>query len=804
MTKTYVSMKGAIRIAARYCAAIREKERERDACAYRGAECSEGYEKEIDAEETKAWLKRADELCKLYDSGEDSLGNVRDTAGAKIIEYARLILGCFTGYGQHAAGTIISGDAVMDCIPLMYGEGKDNLETSCNMAQAEAKGYLKMDFLGLNNLDIITNILRQTKDTVILDNAKQPELLGDKRIYSEIFAKGLTHGVFQLESPGMKALLQRFQPESFEDIVLLNAAYRPGPMQYLDEIIAEKWYRKVKADPDAIIDNDGNIILNDKVYEKPVHAINIDNDALKEILAPTYGCIIYQEQIMKICTTLAGFTMGHADNIRKYMSKKKADKLAAERPAFVDGCVAHAGIAKEEAERLFDNMIDFAKYAFNKSHSCMYSLIAVITAYLKLYHPAIFFAESLNAIADLDEILDFTKEMPLFGITLHAPDIKYSSNKFIAIDNEVYYGLSYVKGLSDMTFERTDTFTDFVVMNHNTITEKVLEKLILCGLFDSMEPSISRTDLINYSKKLYKAVESLDKQEVTLNQLQGQQAFLATYLPKKQLTLSDKQHIVSELSLRKTADKLTRKDIDKYLESNYSKQDKCRKTMEEQLFILNDGIKELRLTSTITPSDIAESRKVEKDLLGYVFNIKGSVDRLEHCNTFPDGIVDMRTPVEETIPNLGLIVIDPCVKVTPSGWTKVLCCDKNRTYKYLYFVGGFDDTITEFVMTFKSERLQERRESKDGKTNSNNMYVALHPYSVNDIGYKPVKHYSIENSQAFREVVRHIKPKNGNHTATLYCLAMDISIPCRDEDVMTYLTQNHIPYTVYEDTKLIS
>lgn len=134
-------------------------------------------------------------------------------------------------------------------------------------------------------------------------------------------------------------------------------------MQYLDEIIAEKWYRKAKTDPTAIIDSDGNVILNDKVYEKPVHAINIDNDALKEILAPTYGCIIYQEQIMKICTTLAGFTMGHADNIRKYMSKKKADKLAAERPAFVDGCVEHAGITKEEAERLFDNMIDFAKYA---------------------------------------------------------------------------------------------------------------------------------------------------------------------------------------------------------------------------------------------------------------------------------------------------------------------------------------------------------------------------------------------------------------------------------------------------------
>ena len=431
----------------------------------------------------------------------------------------------------------------------------------------------------------------------------------------------------------------------------------------------------------------------------------------------------------------------------------------------------------------------------------MYSLVSVITAYLKLYHPAIFFAESLNAIEELDEILDFTKEMPLFGITLHAPDIKHSSNQFIAVSDDVYYGLSYVKGLSEITFERAETFTDFVAINHNTIKEKTLEKLILCGLFDSMEPSISRTDLIEYSKELYNAVEGLEKQEALLNQLQGQQAFLAAYLPKKQLSLSDKQHIVSELSLRKAVNKLTRKDIDKYLESNHTKQNKCRMDIEKQLSVMNDGIKSLRLTSSITPEDIALSRKKEKELLGYVFNIKGSIDRLEHCNTFPDNIVDTRTPVETTIPNLGLIVIDPCVKVTPGGWTKVLCCDKNRTYKNLYFAGGFDENITEFVITFEAERLQERRDSKDGSTNSNNMYVAPHAYSINDIGYQPMKHYNIENLRNFRSAAHHVKAVS-NATATLYCMEGDISIRCKDEDVNMFLTGNHIPYTVYEDTKL--
>ena len=215
---------------------------------------------------------------------------------------------------------------------------------------------------------------------------------------------------------------------------------------------------------------------------------------------------------------------------------------------------------------------------------------------------------------------------------------------------------------------------------------------------------------------------------------------------------------------------------------------------------MNDGIKTLRLSSTITPSDIAISRKTEKELLGYVFNIKASVDRLEHCNTFPSGIVDTRTPVLNDIPNLGLIVIDPCVKVTPGGWTKVLCCDKNRTYKYLYFAGGFDETITEFVIPFQAERLQEQRDSKDGSINSNNMYVAPHAYSINDIEYKPMKHYNIESLKDFRNIARHITAVT-NATATLYCMEGDISIRCKDEDVSACLTKHHIPYTLYTDTK---
>lgn len=775
-TKSYAAMKGAIRIAARYLCAIHD-----------------GNEKE--------WTALADRLCKCYDT-DPSLKSMRDAASLEVLHHADLICGLFTGYGQHAAGTIISGSPIADALPLMMSDKKRNLETSCNMGQAEAKGFLKMDFLGLKNLNIITNILRQTKDTLVLDHDRQAELLGDPRIYAEIYSKALTQGVFQFESPGMKATLQRFQPESFEDIILLVALYRPGPLNFIDEIIAEKWYRFAQAQSGHILLDNGGIMVNDKVYEKPVHSININHPVLKEILAPTYGCIIYQEQVMRICTDLAGFTMSHADNVRKYMSKKKQAKLLAERPDFVAGCMEHSGISEEQANHLFDCMEDFSRYAFNKAHALAYAFVSVVTAYLKLYYPGVFFAESLNAIEKLNEILDFTKELASFGLMLHAPSLRCSSQKFICVGHDLYYGLGYINGLSDVPYTYADNFFDFVTLNRETIKEKTMEKLIRCGLFDDT-CQIPRRSLIAFSGKLYKGLAAVSKADAAVAQLTDQLSFLHSFAGKTRLKKREKAELVRVLGLRRRVDSITVKDILKYDLSFTDKLKKKQREIEQSLSDLRVQFDGLQMTEKVTRADIAANRADEQELLGYVFDTAASLEVLSSCNAFPAGTIDMRTPITHDIPNLGLIVINPCVRITTGGWTKVLCCDKNRTYKYFYFEGEFPSDITEFALDFKAEHLQENRQKNDGSsTNSNNMYIAPHAYHLSDIGYEPLRMYYVERTKDFRRLTRQLRTDYAFPTATLTCMELDTHIPCSATQLEKLLAGSHTEYVMYKQKQL--
>ena len=252
----------------------------------------------------------------------------------------------------------------------MWNKKKGAMETQCTMAQAEAKGLLKMDFLGLQNLDIITNIIQKPwkkadQDGLLQDYKRRDKMLKDPKIYRDIFWTGLTQGVFQFESDGMKKMLMDFKPETFEDIILLVAAYRPGPLQYLPEIIQQKQYTDQQAGKEwASVEKIGKI-------DKPKHSININNKALNDILEPTYGCIIYQEQVMQIFQNLAGYSLGGADLVRRAMSKKKTTALEKERIVFlhgdpergIEGCIKKQGISEKDANNLFDQMMEFAKYA---------------------------------------------------------------------------------------------------------------------------------------------------------------------------------------------------------------------------------------------------------------------------------------------------------------------------------------------------------------------------------------------------------------------------------------------------------
>lgn len=466
ITKTYGALAGNIRLAARY---LGTKE-------YNNLPLTD----RMNVKENvflKPWYNDADRLAKAIDKD----GNISDTASFNkreedIYHLATNLSGLFLSFGQHAGGNIISRDDITDTMPLFWNTKKQNFSTQCVHDEAEQAGFLKMDFLGLINLNLLTDMMELTGDNSIMDLARREELLQDPKIYQDIFSTGNTQGIFQFESNGMKELMREFQPECFEDLILLVALYRPGPLQYKDEIVATKWYRKGQG-------------------KKPKKAIDIPNDTLNQILEPTYGCIIYQEQVMQIFEFLAGYSLGDADLVRRAMAKKNLDKLTIEREAFlhgdesrkIKGVQATFGLSDDDLapyNALFDQMLDFASYAFNKSHAAAYSLVSFFTAYFKCYHPGEFYAVSLNHVANLDEVAPFAAEMPSFGMTLAQADVRYSHADFWFNGTDtIYFGYARLKGISkDLKIDgQCQTLREFWIKNKLTLP--VLTTLTKAGYF---------------------------------------------------------------------------------------------------------------------------------------------------------------------------------------------------------------------------------------------------------------------------------------------------------------------------------
>lgn len=406
-------------------------------------------------------------------------------------ERAKLLEGRIQGTSVHAGGVIISdNDNVNDYIPVAWYEDSEVWAAQCDMVKAEEKGLLKMDLLGLNTLDCISDcmslVLQHRGINIDIDN-----IPFEAEVFAAIYSAGNTNSVFQCESEGMKAMLRDFQPTCFEDIILLLAAYRPGPMQYLADII------KVKKGEKQI------------VYKTPL---------LEPILSATYGAVIYQEQVMQIFQKLAGYSLGGADLVRRAMSKKKTDKLAHERNAFIHGdaergiagCVAN-GISEQIANELFDEMMDFAKYAFNKSHAAAYAVVSYQTAYLKYHYPV----EYMCAMFNNKEQKDY---QPLFSdcefmeINLMPPNINHSYYRFTIEDGNIRYGFMGIKGIgtenerlyNTLIQHRTEEFYesvhDFLIRNlipKNTEENEACDEfqmfptkqyslLVDAGVFDSL------------------------------------------------------------------------------------------------------------------------------------------------------------------------------------------------------------------------------------------------------------------------------------------------------------------------------
>ncbi len=391
-----------------------------------------------------------------------------DSDIGQMIRTAKKLEGSIRNTGIHACGVIITPDDITNYVPVSTAKDSDLLVSQFDNSVAEEAGLLKMDFLGLKTLTIIKDAVQNIKDThgIALD----PEELDleDPKTY-ELFQHGDTIGIFQYESVGMQKNLRELKPNKFEDLIAMNALYRPGPLQYIPDFIARKHGKQ---------------------------EITYDLPEMKEYLEETYGITVYQEQVMLLSQKLAGFTKGEADMLRKAMGKKKKKLIDQMFPKFLEGC-ANNGHPKEICEKIWKDWEAFASYAFNKSHSTCYAYVAFQTAYLKAHYPAEFMAGVLNHNKnDISKINFFLRECKRMGIPVLGPDINESKLNF-AVNNEgqIRFGLSALKGVGEGPVEaieeaRTEggnfqNIFDFARrVNNRACNKKCFESLVLGGAFD--------------------------------------------------------------------------------------------------------------------------------------------------------------------------------------------------------------------------------------------------------------------------------------------------------------------------------
>src|SRR5690606_21386035 len=383
--------------------------------------------------------------------------------------------------GKHAGGVVIAPSVLTDFTPLYTENPGESVVTQFDKDDVEAAGLVKFDFLGLRTLTIIdraekiVNALPERAGNP-LSMAQMP--MDDRAAYT-LLKTGETTAVFQLESRGMKDLIRRLMPDSFEDVVALVALFRPGPLQsgMVDDFIARKH------------GNSGG-------------AIDYLHPSLQPVLEPTYGVILYQEQVMQIAQVLSGYTLGGADLLRRAMGKKKPEEMAKQRSVFVDGAVAN-GVAADKAGWIFDLIEKFAGYGFNKSHSAAYAVLTYQTAWLKAHYPAAFMAAVMSAdIADTDKVAGLLYECrKKMGLEILPPDVNNSRYDFtVAGHRQIRYGLGAVRGVGEqgveaMVQERLRngpyaSLADFCLrVDLTRINRRVLEALIKAGAMDALGPN---------------------------------------------------------------------------------------------------------------------------------------------------------------------------------------------------------------------------------------------------------------------------------------------------------------------------
>lgn len=418
-------------------------------------------------------LEISPEFRKAYEENRDV---------KKLVDVARRVEGMPRHTSTHAAGVVISKLPIMEYVPLAIN--KDAVITQFNMTELEELGLLKMDFLGLRTLTVISDCIKYIKKNKNIDVNFEDMNENDPKVLS-MFTVAQTLGIFQFESQGMRNFLKELKPTKFDDLIAANALFRPGPMNEIPTYIHNKHNEE------------------DVEYLSPL---------LEDILKPTYGTIVYQEQVMQIVQKIAGFSLGEADNLRRAMSKKKMKVMEDGRKEFIFGKedengniliegAIRRGVEEDVANKIYDLMIDFAKYAFNKSHSAAYSLVAMRTAWLKYYYPVEFLAALISSVmGNTSQISLYIEEARRLDIKIEEPDINYSLDKFDVKDNSIIYGLKAIKNVGTNLIDQTiisrnengkfKSFRDFVeriyAKDKSAINKRSIESLIKAGAFSSL------------------------------------------------------------------------------------------------------------------------------------------------------------------------------------------------------------------------------------------------------------------------------------------------------------------------------
>ena len=417
----------------------------------------------------KKALEQNREFGELYENDEQV---------KNLLNIAMALEGMPRQASTHACGIVITKEPVVNYVPLYVRDGA--ISTQYIMTTLEELGLLKMDFLGLRTLTVIQDTIDLVKKNQGID-VKFDEKMNDPKVY-KLWQNGESVGIFQFESQGMTNFMKELKPDCLEDIIAGVSLYRPGPMDQIPRYIANK--------------------------KDPEHAV-YTHPALKPILQVTYGCMVYQEQVMQIVRDLAGYSLGRADLVRRAMGKKKLDVMAKEREIFIHGQVDENGnvvvpgcvrneIDEVSANKIFDEMAEFAKYAFNKSHAAAYAVVSYRTAYLKAYYPAEFMAAMLNSfLGNLDKVPGYIEECKRLGIEILKPDINKSDTRFTVDKNQIRFGMGSIKNVGTAAVDeivadrnKNGNFKDFSdfcerIKNSN-VNKKCVESLIKAGTFDAL------------------------------------------------------------------------------------------------------------------------------------------------------------------------------------------------------------------------------------------------------------------------------------------------------------------------------